>query len=87
MIRGVAEPTNISSLAPPPLSFNKRRQALDDVIEANKHVVLHVINKLPHTLEVFCQSSMNVHSIEIEEEKECFRYNILNYIISFSSIK
>ena len=42
---------------------------------ASGTAVLYVINKLPQPLELFVQSKASVHSIDIEEGKDCFRFD------------
>jgi hypothetical protein len=72
--RGIPDPVQIN--APKHVVFDKKN-AENEQMAASGTAVLYVINKLPQPLELFVQSKTSVHSIDIEEGKECFRYHTL----------
>lgn len=58
----------------PKVSSEKRRQTIEEERDELK-VVLNIHNRLPVSHEIFSQSRATVHSIELKESEDCFRFD------------
>jgi hypothetical protein len=70
LCRGVPDPVQIVG---PKIVNKKHRQTKEE--ERNQlKVILNIYNRLPLSLEVFSHSDATVHSIELKENEDCFRF-------------